>query len=116
MEKAIRQLLDEHHLEFDTLQTFGTPQRLAILVKGLAQGTEAKETLRRGPAVASAFDPLGKPTPQGEGFLKSIGATAVTLDTIQKGKNKKLKIDKIKEVDYLFASCSQNPANRLFVY
>ncbi|MGC1878213.1 MAG: glycine--tRNA ligase [Rhabdochlamydiaceae bacterium] len=107
LEKAIRQLLDEHHLEFDTLQTFGTPQRLAILVKGLAQGTEAKETLRRGPAVASAFDPLGKPTPQGEGFLKSIGATAVTLDTIQKGKNKKLKIDKIKEVDYLFAVVSE---------
>ncbi len=54
-------------------KSIGTPQRLAVLVQGLAKARK-KETLRRGPAIASAFDAAGKPTPQGEGFLKSIGA------------------------------------------
>lgn len=107
LEKAIRRLLSDHSLAFDDLQIFGTPQRLAILVKGLVEGTEDKTTLRRGPAIASAFDASGKPTPQGEGFLKSLGVTNATLDNIRKGKSKQLKVDQIKDVKYLFASISE---------
>lgn len=104
LEKAVRRLLDEHTLSFESLQVFGTPQRLAVLVKGLVEGTEEKTTLRRGPAAASAFDVSGKPTPQGEGFLKSLGATHATLDAVRKGKVKNLKIDILKDTEYLFAS------------
>jgi glycyl-tRNA synthetase len=107
LEKAMRALLEEHSLRFNDLQVFGTPQRVAILIKGLVEGTEAKEVLRRGPGVASAFDASGKPTPQGQGFLKSVGATAVSLEAIKKGKVKNLKIEKIKDADYLFASISE---------
>jgi glycyl-tRNA synthetase len=107
LEKAVSRLLEEQQLDFETIQVYGTPQRLAILVKGIVEGTEPKEILRRGPSVASAFDVSGRPTPQGEGFLKSVEITAITLDTIKKGKVKKLKIDKIKDADYLFATISE---------
>ena len=107
LEKAVRRLLDEHALSFEALQVFGTPQRLAILVKGLVEGSEAKETMRRGPAVASAFDASGKPTPQGEGFLKSLGASNVTLDHVRKGKVKTLKVDTLKDAEYLFATIAE---------
>ncbi len=104
LEKAIRRLLEEHSLPFEALKVFGTPQRLAVLVEGLAEGTEEKQTLRRGPAAASAFDPSGKPTPQGEGFLKSIGAPHATLDAVRRGKVDRLKIETLKETEYLFAT------------
>lgn len=107
LEKAARKLLGEQQLTFDTVLVYGTPQRLAILVKGLVEGTAAKEVVRRGPAVASAFDASGKPTPQGEGFFKSLGISEITLDAVKKGKIKKLKIDQVKEADYLFATLSE---------
>lgn len=107
LEKAIRRLCEEHCLSFEDLQIFGTPQRLAILVKGLVEGTEEKEIVRRGPALASAFDAVGKLTPQGEGFLKSLGIATLSLDAIRKGKVTSLKIEKVKDTEYLFASIAQ---------
>jgi len=107
LEKTIRRLLEEQQLTFESIQTYGTPQRLAILVKGLAEGTTPKEILRRGPSVISAFDASGNPTSQGEGFFKSLGISAMTLDAIQRKKGNNLKIDKIKEADYLFATINE---------
>src|SRR5262249_52348606 len=44
---------------------------------------------------------------QGEGFFKAVGMTGITLDALLKGKIKKLKIDKIKDADYLFATIAE---------
>lgn len=107
LEKSVRKMFDEHGLSYQELQVFGTPQRLAILVKGLIEGTEGKESLRRGPTISSAFDSSGKPTLQGQGFLKSVGIESATLEEIRRGKVKKLKIDQIKDADYLFAVISE---------
>lgn len=104
LEKGVRKKLEEHKLSFDSIQIFGAPQRLGILVKGLAEGSEDLETTRKGPAIASAFDPSGKPTPQGEGFLKSVHASGADLPSIKKGKYKQLRIESIKEAEYLFAT------------
>jgi glycyl-tRNA synthetase len=107
LEKAICRLFESHSLSFEAMQIFGTPQRLAILVKGVVEGSAEKQTLRRGPSVASAFDASGKPTPQGEGFLKSLSVTNATLDAVRKGKVKNLKIDALKDAEYLFATISE---------
>ena len=104
LEKAIRRLFQDHSLAFEEIKIFGTPQRLAILVKGLIEGTEEKKTVKKGPAIASAFDASGKPTPQGQGFLKSLGSTDITLDALRKGQIKNLSIDTINNVEYLFAT------------
>ncbi len=107
LEKAFCRLLDEHGLLFESIQAFGTPQRLAILVKGLITGTEEKETVRRGPPVSSAFDASGKPTPQGMGFLKSLNVSDITLDAIRENKVKSLKVEKLKDIEYLFATIKE---------
>ncbi len=103
LEKAMKRLFEEHGITYDALQVFGTPQRIAILVKGLVEGTRAAETVRKGPAIASAFDASGRPTPQGQGFLKSLGASTASLNAIRKGEIKQLKIESVKDADYLFA-------------
>ena len=107
LEKSVRRFLGDNALAFESVHVYGTPQRLAIFVKGLIEGTESKLIERKGPAIASAFSSDGKPTPQGEGFLKAIGHTAVSLADIRKGKVKALKIGTIKEVEYLFASLEE---------
>lgn len=103
LEKTMRNFFSEHALSFEKIQCFGTPQRLAILVTDLVEGSEKKETVRKGPPILAAFDSSGQPTAQGEGFFKSIGVPALSLDLIRKGKVKQLKIEKVKETEYLFA-------------
>ena len=107
LEKNIRRLLDEHGLQFEKIQYFGTPQRLAILVKGLVEGTEPKILEKRGPTVMMAFTHDGKATAQGEGFLKSLGFASATLDQVRKGKCKGLQVQSVKETQYLFAALSE---------
>jgi glycyl-tRNA synthetase len=108
LEKAMRHLLDGHGLSYESVQVFGTPQRLALLVKGTIEGTEEKQTKKRGPAIASAFNASGLMTPQGEGFLKSLqGAAAPTLDAVRKGAVKQLSIEAVKGVEYLFLSLTE---------
>lgn len=113
LEKQVRKFLTEQETAFDSLKVFGTPQRLAVLVSGLTEGTEPKSILKRGPSVASAFDTHGTLTPQGTGFLKSLGIAPVSLDSIRKGKIKHLTIDKGKE-EYLFAYITE-PGKSTFV-
>ncbi len=107
LEKALRRFLNDHALSFESLHVYGTPQRLAIAVNGLVEGTESKLIERKGPAVSSAFDKEGRPTPQGEGFLKAVGLSSATLTEIRKGKLKELKVSLLKDVEYLFASIEQ---------
>ncbi len=107
LERGVRRLLDEHQLNFESIRVYGTPQRLAVMVEGLSESSAPKETLRRGPAVQTAFDATGKPTPQGAGFLKSMSAEGLSLDAIRKGKAPNLKIDAIKDVEYLFATLKE---------
>lgn len=115
LEKATKKFLEEHALSFEEVQVFGTPQRLAILVKGLAEGTEEKETVRKGPAISSTFDATGKPTAQGEGFLKSVGAADVSLGVVREGKVKNLRVEKVKEVEHLFATLHEPGKSTFFL-
>ena len=101
LEKAIRQLLTTHNLGHTALHVYGTPQRLAVLISGLKEVSAAKTVERRGPALASAFDDKGHLTPQGQGFFKSLGLSAVTRDGL-----KKIKEISVKE-GYLYATLKQ---------
>lgn len=107
LEKSVRELLDRAEFAFEDVRTFGAPQRLAILVRGLVEGTAPKETLKRGPAIASAFDAKGHLTAQGQGFFKSMGLEPVTLEALRKSKSLPLFIESVKEIEYLFARLTQ---------
>lgn len=73
--------LANHRLSHDSIRTFGTPRRVAVLVMGLAtkQTPVVQETL--GPSKAVAFDAEGHPTKAAEGFAKSQGVDVGTLET-----------------------------------
>ena len=108
LEKAIKKLLDDNALTYDEIKIFGSPQRIAAQVLGLAEGSMEKTIEKRGPALTAAFDQNGAPTQQGAGFFRSIGLTSTpTKDQVERQKVQGLELRAIKEVDYLFYSSSQ---------
>jgi glycyl-tRNA synthetase beta chain len=68
-----RQMFESSRLAIHSLQTLGTPRRLALVVEGV--GPEQDSFLEEvfGPPEAAAYDSAGKPTKAAEGFAKSQG-------------------------------------------
>lgn len=103
LENTVRKFLLEKSLSFEKITSYGTPQRLALYVQGLQEGTQEKSTEKKGPPINTAFEPQGNPTAQGRGFFKSIGLdTTPTLQEVLDKKQAGLEVRKIKEVDYIF--------------
>lgn len=71
-ELAVRTLQQER-IEYQAVNTYGTPRRLALLVEGMAE--QQREGLQeiKGPSRKAAFDAQGKPTKAAEGFARSQG-------------------------------------------
>jgi glycyl-tRNA synthetase beta chain len=62
--------LKEHYFDYETLEVFGTPRRLAVLVQGLPIAQPERVEEIKGPAAQAAFKD-GKPTKAAEGFARS---------------------------------------------
>lgn len=56
-----------------TIRAFATPRRVAVLVEGLAEHSERRTEMRRGPAASAAFDADGRLTKAASGFARSSG-------------------------------------------
>jgi glycyl-tRNA synthetase len=103
LERAIQSFLMEKGLACESITSYGTPQRLAVYVRGLPEGVQEKCMEKKGPPIQTAFDAEGNPTPQGCGFFKSIGLSlAPTLQSITNKEHKGLEIRSIKEIEYIF--------------
>ena len=59
---------------------FATPRRLAVLISGVLARQADRVVERKGPALASALDASGQPTPALLGFAKSCGADVSKLE------------------------------------
>ena len=73
---AVKAKLDAARLEHKSVKALGTPRRLAVIVKGLA---ERQPDLREevvGPPVSAAFAPDGSLTKAGQGFAAKNGVDA----------------------------------------
>ena len=73
---AVKAKLDAARLEHKSIKALGTPRRLAVIVKGLA---ERQPDLREevvGPPVSAAFAPDGTLTKAGQGFAAKNGVDA----------------------------------------
>src|SRR3954470_8335337 len=55
------------------VRAFGTPRRLALLVRAVADGGLDVQREVTGPSVKAAFDPPGKPTKAAEKFAEGLG-------------------------------------------
>ncbi len=77
---GVESRLREQALDFEDIQPFATPRRLAVLVRALAERQPDQETLRRGPALPAAFGPEGSPTQAALGFARSCGVPVSDLE------------------------------------
>ena len=84
LESKMRTFFDKVGLAYEGVCVYATPRRLALHVRGLTGGTEAKEIKKRGPKLETAFGSDGMLTPQGKGFFKSIGHEEATRDSVEK--------------------------------
>jgi len=74
-------LRDKGFLTNHSLPTpFATPRRLAVRISAVRERQEDRVVERRGPAVASALDANGQPTPALLGFARSCGVEPAKLE------------------------------------
>lgn len=86
MPKAISDLKDnaalklsQARLNYQSVNSFGTARRLALIVKGLDEQQTDAIIENRGPKKAAAIDPEGNPSKAGLGFARSQGMDFNTL-------------------------------------
>jgi len=87
---ALLELLAEVRLAHGEAELFGTPRRLAVLVRGVAERQTDLEQEVTGPPVKAAFGADGKPRPAAEGFAKSQGVALSQLLRVQTPKGEYL--------------------------
>jgi glycyl-tRNA synthetase beta chain len=63
-------LFKENRIAFDEIKTYGTPRRIVLFVKGIAEQQEDLEELVKGPSKKAAYDENGNPSKALAGFLK----------------------------------------------
>ncbi|MDW8325648.1 MAG: glycine--tRNA ligase subunit beta [Anaerolineales bacterium] len=73
-------MLAEARLEHGEVGVFGTPRRLAVLVRDLAPRQADRETVVKGPPADRAFDATGRPTPAAEGFARKYNLSPAQLE------------------------------------
>lgn len=84
---GVKEGLQKAELEFGEVHAYAAPRRLAILIRGLAEGTPDKQVEKRGPALTASFDDDGNPTQAATGFAKSCGLNSVEeLDRLETDK------------------------------
>lgn len=67
----------------DKIHMYAAPRRLALLIKSLPEAQADRESVRRGPALAAAFDDEGCPTQAATGFAGSCGVAVEELDQLE---------------------------------
>jgi glycyl-tRNA synthetase beta chain len=77
-QQQIPQSLQENILESDSVEVYGTPRRLAVLIKGLPSQQPDREEEVKGPPAQAAFRD-GQPTPAAVGFAKKQGVDVSTF-------------------------------------
>lgn len=107
LEAGLRNLLVKEEIPFESIQSYATPRRLAVYIKNLAKGKPAKSTEKRGPALEQAYSPTGELRPAGEGFFRSLGITAPTLEAIKNKQISGVEVRQVREIPYLFGTLHQ---------
>jgi glycyl-tRNA synthetase beta chain len=72
--------------EFDSIASYATPRRLAVVVKNCAGTQPDSHVEKRGPAVISAFDDNGNPTRAAQGWAKGNGINVAQASRLKTDK------------------------------
>ena len=71
--------LNDAHLPFESIETYGTPRRLALIVKGLADASAEISERHKGPSASIAYDADGNATKAAIGFARGKGLNVADL-------------------------------------
>ena len=71
--------LNDAHLPFESIETYGTPRRLALIVKGLADASDEISERHKGPSASIAYDADGNATKAAIGFARGKGLDVADL-------------------------------------
>ena len=71
--------LNDAHLPFESIATYGTPRRLALIVKGLADTSAEISERHKGPSASIAYDADGNATKAAIGFARGKGFDVADL-------------------------------------
>ena len=70
---------NDAHLPFESIATYGTPRRLALIVKGLADTSAEISERHKGPSASIAYDADGNATKAAIGFARGKGLDVADL-------------------------------------
>ncbi len=79
MTASFRKMLDAERIGVGEILTWGTPRRLALVAREVAESQAEITQEIIGPPKAVALDAAGKPTPAATGFAKAQGVTVSDL-------------------------------------
>lgn len=68
-----KEILEEQRIAFENIETYATPRRLVLIIKGLAEKQETVYEKVKGPAKRIAYDEEGNPTKALQGFMRGQG-------------------------------------------
>ncbi|MDE0487756.1 MAG: glycine--tRNA ligase subunit beta, partial [Gammaproteobacteria bacterium] len=83
LRSEFRQGLEEAGLEFDEVDSFATPRRLAVVVRELATRQPPRVVEKRGPPLAAARGSGGDWSRAAEGFAESCGCRPEDLEILR---------------------------------
>lgn len=83
---GLRRGLDERSLSFADLMHYASPRRLGVVVSAVTVNQQDHDVLKRGPALAVAYDNNGQATPATLGFASSCGANVDELEILNTDK------------------------------
>lgn len=84
-------MLKDNRISFGEVNTYGTPRRIALIVKNIAEQQADLEELVKGPSGKAAYDQEGNPTKALLGFLKG-----------QKAELKDIFMQELSGVEYVY--------------
>ncbi len=75
LENGFKNFLNNSKVDFEKVDVYATPRRLAVIVSGLIEKSSDEEKIIKGPIAKVAFDENGSLTKAGEGFARKNGLT-----------------------------------------
>lgn len=79
LETVIKSRFQDQRIGYSELRALGTPRRIVLIVRDMADIQQDKTSENRGPSLKVAFDAEGKATKAAEGFARGQGVAADQL-------------------------------------
>jgi len=83
LESLVRKELEGSRIDFDGVNTLGTPRRLVLVIESVSEKQRDEEIRKVGPSKQAAFDANGNPTKAAIGFAKSQSVSVESLKLIE---------------------------------